>query len=298
MAGLLLGSLAILSCKDNTDHEAISRAQKAKALAEEQAALKIGVMPTLDCLPIYLLKDSLLYDTTKVDIRLKLFNAHLDIDTALVGGSIQVGASDMVRAAYTGRRGTWLKSLTATNAYWQLFTHPDAKVDSLSKLADKTIGMTRHSVTDMLTDETIEKGKPKSLAFKAQINNVRLRLRMLQNDELEAAWLTEPQATQARLLGMKLLVDNSKDSTRMGVLVYHEDPMDDLTARQRQYEAFQTAYNKACEAINKKGLAYYAALLKKYMGLDDKEVRALPAIKFEGIVAPRNKDTRRAKAYR
>lgn len=33
-----------------------------------EAAFKVGVMPTMDCLPIYLLKDSLLYDTTKVDI--------------------------------------------------------------------------------------------------------------------------------------------------------------------------------------------------------------------------------------
>lgn len=296
--GLLLGLLANASCGGGTHKKGTTKAEREQALLAEKAAFKVGVLPTLDCLPIYLLKDSLLYDTAKADIRIKTFTAHMDVDTALVGGSVQVGVSDMVRAAFLGRQGHFMKAISATPTYWQLFTHPDEKIDSLSKLADKTIGMTRHSATDLLTEKAAKEGKLRSRAFPAQINDVNVRLKMLRNDQLEAAWLTEPQATQAVLQGSKLLVDNRKDSTRLGVLLYHENVEDDYSLRAQQLDAFKAAYNKACQLINQHGLAYYAALLKKYYGLDDKTIRALPKPTFEGIVSPRAKDVKLAKEFR
>ena len=81
---LVLSVLMITSCSDDKEKAEISKA-KAKAEREKyNAALKIGVMPTMDCLPIYLLKDSNMYDSTKVDIRLKVFIAQMGCDTALV----------------------------------------------------------------------------------------------------------------------------------------------------------------------------------------------------------------------
>lgn len=290
----VLGSVVLSACGGGKGKQT----RKTTDAQAERAAFKVGVIPTLDCLPVFLLKDSLLYDSAKADIRIKQFTAHMDIDTALVGGSVQLGASDMVRAAFLGRQGVYLKAITATPAYWQLLTHKDEKIDSLSKLADKTIGMTRHSVTDMLTVEATEKGKLKARAFPAQINDVNVRLKMLRNDQLEAAWLTEPQATVAKLAGAQVLVDNSKDSVRMGVLLYRENPDDDFELRAKQLDEFKAAYEKACQLIDKNGLVYYAALLKKYFGLDDKAIRALPKIKFTGIVLPREKDVKRAKQFR
>lgn len=295
---LWIGGVCLVSCCGNVDHAKVAREQRERAHAEERAALKIGVMPTLDCLPVYLLKDSLLYDTAQADIRLKRFSAHMDIDTALAGGSVQLGVSDMVRAAYLGRRGVYLKAITSTTACWNLYTLKTEKIDSISQLADKTIGMTRYSVTDMFTTQTLRKAKLKTRAFPAQINDVNLRMRMLTNGDLEAAWLPEPQATKARLAGAQLLVDNSRDSLAMGAFVYHEDPMDDFTLRARQMEVFRAAYNKACKTINERGITYFTPLLKKYMGLDDKTIAALPKVKFEGIVTPHPKAVKQAKAFR
>ena len=36
----------------------ITRAQRLKAMREDSAALKVAVLPTLDCLPIYLARDT------------------------------------------------------------------------------------------------------------------------------------------------------------------------------------------------------------------------------------------------
>lgn len=288
----------VVSCGSGGDPHKASREAKARQMAEERAALKVGVMPTLDCLPIYLLHDSLLYDTAKADIRLRRFTAHMDIDTALAGGSVQVGVSDMVRAAFLGRRGTYLKSLTGTNAYWSLLTVKDLQIDSLAKLADKTIAMTRHSATDLLTEDVRKRAKLKAPAYAVQINDVALRLKMLSNAQIETAWLSEPQLTQAKLAGARVLVDGSKDSLRMGVLVYHESPDDDFALRAQQLDEFQNAYRRACRAISENGLAHYAPLLKKYMGLDAKAIAALPKVLFDGITTPKAADIKRAKSFR
>ena len=96
---LLLVALMVVSC-GKSDKE-LQAERQAKMQAEREAyqkAYKIAVMPTMDCLPAYLLKDSLLYDTAKVDIRLCRFNAQMDCDTAMIGGSVQAAFTDLVRA--------------------------------------------------------------------------------------------------------------------------------------------------------------------------------------------------------
>ena len=79
---LILAVFALVSC-GKSDKELQAERQNRK-LAEREAyqkAYKVAVMPTMDCLPAYLLKDSLLYDTDKVDVRLCRFNAQMDCDS-------------------------------------------------------------------------------------------------------------------------------------------------------------------------------------------------------------------------
>ncbi len=74
----------------------ISREEQIKQAKAERMALKIAVMPTLDCLPAFIAKECNLYDTTAVDIRLKKFTAQMDCDTALTGKSVEGAFSDFI----------------------------------------------------------------------------------------------------------------------------------------------------------------------------------------------------------
>lgn len=294
---LTLCLMGMTACSDGRDKEARSRAEMQKAREQERAALKIAVMPTMDCLPLYLLKDSLMYDTTKVDIRLKRFTAQMDCDTALVGGSVQGAVTDLVRANRMKQKGTPLWLGIATNAYWQLIANKTARLKDLSQFSDKMIAMTRYSATDMLTDIALKRGKTKYPAYKVQINDVMIRLNMLQNNEMDAMWLTEPQATAARLGGHGQLMDSRKDSLFMGVIAFRvKDLAEDR--RYQQVEDFKVAYNKACEHINKHGVKYYADIIKKYMNANDSVVKALPEMKYPLVQAPRQKDIDAAERWK
>ena len=281
---LILAVLTLVSCgKSDKELQAERQAQKVAEREVYQKAYKIAVMPTMDCLPAYLLKDSLLYDTTKVDIRLCRFNAQMDCDTAMIGGSVQAAFSDLVRTERLKHRNKVLMHyLTDTNLNWQLIADKDSKLKQLSDLSDKIVAMTRFSGTDLLTDMAVKKAKPKYQVFRVQVNDVLVRLAMLQNHEIDAYWFAEPQITKALSADNNSLFNSEDAGVQLGVVAIM-----DKVRRQDEEAAFAAAYDKAVEQINKNGVKYYSALIQKYMKVDESVVRGLPDIKYTKIGPPR-----------
>lgn len=291
---LILAVLMLVSCgKSDKELQAERQAQKLAEREAYQKAYKIAVMPTIDCLPAYLLKDSLLYDSAKVDIRLCRFNAQMDCDTAMIGGSVQAAFSDLVRTERLKHRNKVLMHyLTDTNLNWQLVADKGSKLKKLSDLSDKIIAMTRYSGTDLLTDMVVKKAKPKYQVFRVQINDVLVRLAMLQNHEIDAYWFAEPQVTKALSADNNSLFNSKDTGVHLGVVAIM-----DKVRRQDEEAVFADAYNKAVELINKNGVKYYSALIQKYMKVDESVVRALPDIKYTKIGPPRKADLIMARNY-
>ena len=288
----------IVGCSESYEEtKRITRAQRLKAMREDSAALKVAVLPTLDCLPIYLAKDHQMFDTA-VDIRLKQFTAQMDIDTALANHRVEVGVSDLVRIERLKKQGDSLRYLTSTNAYWQLVSNRGARILDLKHLDDKMLAMTRYSVTDLLSDLAVDSAKLKSeRVFRIQINDVNVRLKMLENNEMDALILTEPQAAQARLLKHKVLMDTRKLDMEMGVIVSQWKDMDEET-RAKQLRAFTRGYNKACDSINQYGIENYASLIEKYCHVKPEALKQISKdLKFHRITLPREADVERAKAW-
>lgn len=291
---LILAVLTFVSCgKSDKELQAERQAQKLAEREAYQKAYKIAVMPTMDCLPAYLLKDSLLYDTAKVDIRLCRFNAQMDCDTAMIGGSVQAAFSDLVRTERLKHRNKVLMHyLTDTNLNWQLIADKDSKLKQLSDLSDKIVAMTRFSGTDLLTDMAVKKAKPKYQVFRVQVNDVLVRLAMLQNHEIDAYWFAEPQITKALSADNNSLFNSEDAGVHLGVVAIM-----DKVRRQDEEAAFAAAYDKAVEQINKNGVKYYSALIQKYMKVDESVVRALPDIKYTKIGPPRKADLLMARNF-
>jgi NitT/TauT family transport system substrate-binding protein len=294
----LLGLLLLAGCGESYEEtKRITRAQRLKAMREDSAALKVAVLPTLDCLPIYLAKDHQMFDTA-VDIRLKQFTAQMDIDTALVNRRVEVGVSDLVRVERLKKQGDSLRYITSTNAYWQLLTNRSARILDLKHLDDKMLAMTRYSVTDLLGDLAVDSAKLKTeRVFRIQINDVNVRLKMLENNEMDALILTEPQAAQARLLKHKVLMDTRKLDMKMGVIVSQWEGMNEET-RAKQLRAFTRGYNKACDSINQYGIERYASLITKYCRVKPEAIQQISKdLKFHRIALPREEDVTRAKTW-
>ena len=272
------------------ERQRISRAERQRLAREDSAALKVGVLPTLDCLPVYLAKERRLFDTLGADVRLRHFTSQLDCQEELLKGNIQGGLTDLVRAERMMKRGTALKYVTATNAYWQFISNRKSRVNEVKQMTDKVVAMTNHSATDMLAQMWVDSAKLKQTdMFRVPINDVHVRMLMLHNNEIDAVMLTEPQATEALMFKNKKLKDSRSMDLRLGTFVFRQKDLTDKN-RSRQLEIFVKAYNMACDSINQKGIAHYANLIRQYMKADERVISRLPKLRFDHVAPPRQKD--------
>ena len=217
-----------------------SRALRLKLMREDSAALKIAVMPTLDCLPIFVAEERELFDTA-VDIRLKYFTAQMDCDTAMMHHRVEGMITDLVRAERMKRQGVDLEYLTATNAYWVLLSNRQQRITGLKNLEDKMLAMTRYSVTDLLGELAVDSAKLKpEQVFRIQVNDVTVRMKMLENNEMDAMWISEPQLSQLLLAKHRVLLDTRQLDYQMGVIAFTTKDMQDKN-RKRQMEAFKSS---------------------------------------------------------
>ena len=272
--------------------------QRREAAKKDSAALKVAVMPTLDCLPLFVAQHYNLYDTLRGGVRLKLYKAQMDCDTALERGRVEGMVTDLVRAVRIAKKGTKIRYVAATNAYWQLVSNRNSRVKQVKQLDDKMIAMTRYSVTDMLADAAIDSAKlDKDHVFKVQVNDVFVRVQMLQNNIMDVLCLTEPQATWARTMKNPVVLDTRDLGWQMGVIAFREKEML-RQARGKQLELFVKAYNQACDSINKYGVAYYREIINSRFKLKAELVDSLPKdLKFAHAKGPRQEDMERAEKW-
>ena len=278
----------------------LKQEQVRRELREDSAALKVAVMPTLDCLPLYVAKERELFDTA-VDIRLKQYTAQMDCDTALLRGRVEMAITDLVRAEKMKRlKGEKVKPsyVTATNAYWLLIGNRNQRISTLKYLDDRMVAMTRYSVTDMLADLAVDSAKLKTeRVFRIQVNDVNVRLGMLENNEIDALLLTEPQVTAALLKKHHVLLDTRKMDMQMGAIVEDSVTMSHEN-RHHQREVLLKGYNDACDSLNHFGVRHYADIIRKYYKLSEQALRQLPdTLKYQHAKAPREQDIERASKY-
>ena len=260
------------------------------------STLRIAVMPTLDCLPLYVADAAGLFDEANLKVRLVKYTAQMDCDTAILRGRVQGVFTDLVRAERMRQKGANLHEAGATNLHWQLISNRNARIKNVRQLADKMVGMTRFSGTDFLTTVIIDSSKPKNEVFRIQVNNVFVRLKMIMGYEIDAAFLSEPQATVARMANNNVLADTKEKDLRLGVAVFSMAAKDQKKVRQA-LPAFVKAYNRACDSLNINGMQHYADLLKTHFQLKDAAVGALPKIAYAKMTPVREKDRNAIKDF-
>lgn len=288
--GVCLLLLGMAACGHSEQkHTQLTKQEKARLDSIDKAAFKVGVMPTLDCMPVFVAYEDSLFLRQGVTVHLRRYNSQMDCDTALMRGRVEGSVTDLIRAARIEKKGTALTYPISTNLYWQLIANRKARISELKQLSDKMIAMTRFSATDYLSDLAIDSGKPKFDVYRVQINDVGIRLRMLINNEMDAMFLPEPQATKARLEQHNVLMDSRDKNLQLGVFAFRKKALL-KPLRREQAEKFVKVYNMAVDSINKNGLQKYAAILKKYCGCDDKTIKALPHLKYEHAMEPRKRD--------
>ena len=289
--------VAFLCCGEGNVTDAVGGE---RGVVADTLSLRVAVMPTMDCLPVYVAFETGLFERDSLPVVLFPFTAHMDCDTAIVGGSVHVIPTDLVRAERLVRQGTPLRYVVATDLQWQLLTAKTARIRKLPQMDDKMLAMTRYSATAMMADHLIDSAKlDPERVFRIQVNDVSVRLNMMETSIMDAMFLPEPQATVARNLDCNLLYDSGADSLAMGVLAFSEEALKDSLRRQ-QMEAFIKIYNEACDSINILGIDHYRQIIADRCHVGEAAVDSMMAqhpIHYLHASPPRQRDVDRAKKW-
>ncbi len=284
----IIPSLLLLSCNSGKEGGGASPEQVAK-----DSSLRIACLPVLDVLPYYVAKERGLFEQNGIKVTLVPFMAQMDIDTALVGSSVDGAFTDIVRMERLRRTDSLdIVYITSTESVWTLITNRTARLNRLEQFGDKMVAMTRFSATDWLTDKTFEGVKTSADVYKVQINDVELRLKMLLNNEMDAAWMQEPFSSIALKAGHKAVSDSGKYKFKLGVIALRNPAAGKLTA-----EKLAKVYSEACGIINESGLEGCINELAKYCHADSSVVNRIPKIVFASAQQPDSAALKNVRKY-
>ncbi len=293
---IFVTGLLMAACTKNEERSAVDEAWA--AWVADSASLKIAVMPTIDCLPLFVADEYGYFERESVSVSLYPYMAQMDCDTALTGGWVDGMMTDLVRAERMQQQGTALHYATTTALAWQLLTGHQARISRLKQLDDKMVAMTRYSATALLADMLVDSaGLQSERVFRIQVNDVNVRLRMLQTGVMDALLLPEPQATVARLSEARVLYDTRQTGINLGVLVFSESALAD-SLRHTQMEGMMRAYAAACDTINERGISTYKDLVVRCCGVSAEAVDSMSLDwKYPGVQPPSPVDVERARRF-
>ncbi len=217
---------------------------------EDSTALRIAVLPTMDCLPFYVAKECGLFDTIGVKVNLVTFQAAMDADTAFCNNMVDGNVTDLVKACIWRSAGDSIKLILANDLQLHLITAKQARIRSAESIKEKIIALTRNSSVDFVADRILESVKLGSEELnKPQINNIALRGQMTDQNQYDGAILPEPYASVSVQNGGYLVTSSAQLKTvnPMLALVFHEQT---IKERKQDIAMVVKAYNQAVELIN------------------------------------------------
>lgn len=215
----------------------------------DSTALRLGVLPTAECLPFYVAAETGVFDSLGLSVRLLTYGAAMDADTAFQKGHIDGVATDLVKAVLWRSKGDSVRLALASDLYLYLVTARQARLKTPQSLKEKIVAFTRNSATDYTADAMLALAKLGSEQLnKPQINDIRLRTQMLMNGQYDGALLPEPYASMAITAGNNLVLDtrNLRHFNPLFAVVVHDST---AHAHQKDIARLVQAYNVVAERI-------------------------------------------------
>ncbi|MBQ9362975.1 MAG: ABC transporter substrate-binding protein [Bacteroidaceae bacterium] len=248
----ILTSLFIVTafCSCNRGQEA----QTAPSNAYDSLTIRLAVLPTADCLPFYYAKEEGLFDSLGIKVKLKTYRAAMDADTAFLGTTADAIWSDMVKACIWKSGGDSVSVVMQTQLDLYLMTAYSARIRQISSLKEKIIGITRNSAVDLVADQILSRAKFLSTDLnKPQINNIKLRCYMVDQNQYDGALLPEPYASECEARGARRVIGTPELGLNLSAVIMK----DSVLARHKEnIPKLKQAYDIAARQLNQLIISY------------------------------------------
>lgn len=237
--------------------------------------LRIGVMPSVDHLPLILGLEKHYFDSLGLDLELVHFSSPMERDAALQAGELDGTISDYTTVMLQNQKGLPVQMLFATNGMFELLVSPTAGLKSVAELKAKRVGLSSNTVIDFATDAILQSaGLQASDVEKVEVQKIPLRLEMLVNGELDAAVLPQPFVGLGLSRGLTIPQYQTKYGTASfpitGLAIDTKQTKDKASA----IEKLIAGYNQAVNYLNTTDVSEWAGIVAEKLKMDEGIVRS------------------------
>lgn len=202
-------------------------------------SLKIGVMPAVDSLPIFVADQMGIFKVLGLDISVEVYTNAMDRQSALQSGGLDGAMTDVIALINNVHNGFDIKVTTSTDGIFPIL-HKPGSLDN----ANLKAGMMEVSVTNYLSDEFLT-GVDYT---KEYVTDLPARLEMVGNGTLDLAVIPEPMASMGALNGLEKTIKPLTDEYSPEIMVFNQTAID---TKRKSLELFHKGYNLALEEITK-----------------------------------------------
>ncbi len=222
----------------------------------EPATLRIGVLPILDALPMFVAEEQGMFDKEGVHVEFIAAASAAERDQLLQAGEVDVVITDLVALALYNREVVRVVAVryamtpTSNSAQFRVMAADQSGISEPEDLAGVPIGLSEGTVIEYVTDRMLaaEGLSPAEIETLA-VPKIPERMALLRSGELDAATLPEPLASLVMQDGAVVVVDDTQHPhTSCSVYAFRKEVLD---AHPEAVGGFLRAVSQASRSINR-----------------------------------------------
>ncbi len=235
---------------------------------KEDARLKIGILPIVDVLPIYVAQQNGYFEKEGIQVEPVLIKSAQERDTLMQTGQVDGEITDLVSVEMFDRKGVGLKAVlvameaTPKEPVFRILASPGSGITSPAGLKGVPIGISKNTIIEYVTYRLLETaGLKDSEVSTTEVSAIPVRYELLMKGKIKAATLPEPLASGAVAGGARVIVDDtSRPEVSASLLAFSTKA---LSEKPKTVEKFLSAWLKAEEEINRHPDRYRGLLIEK-----------------------------------
>ena len=221
----------------------------------EMTTLKIGVLPILDALPMYVAESQGFFAEQGVTVEFVPVSSAAERDQLMQAGQIDGMINDLVSTMLYNKDEiqivvvSFARTATADFPQYRVLASKDSGIETVADLAGIPIGVSEGTVIAYTTDRLLEaEGLSPDEIVMLAVPKIPDRLALLNSGELKAANLPDPLSSLAIQGGAKVIIDDTSHPEIGNSLISFSKRVVD--EHPQAIEAFMAAVEQAAAEIN------------------------------------------------
>ncbi|MDR2314165.1 MAG: ABC transporter substrate-binding protein [Spirochaetaceae bacterium] len=241
------------------------------AAGEREAVLILGVMPSMDYLPLAVAVREGYTEQVGLHLEIKRFYAATERDAAFQSGNVDGTVIDYTGALLQKAGGRDLKIASGCSAPFYIIAGKNSGVRGIADLRGKKVSVSQNTVIDFCVDMALRSaGLSGADVEKVEINRIPLRYEMLESGNIDATALPDPLAAAALKNGHRLLSTNIEQGFAItGIMFTGKAVREKSGLIKKMYRA----YDMGVEYLDSHGREYLAPVLIEDFGFTEENVQ-------------------------